>query len=67
MAQVTVDARPGFRVGSTVALQRGGHSVVYNYRILATGANRALTCFVSVGMHSRCMLTHFRRLPNTAM
>jgi hypothetical protein len=54
MAQVTIDARPGFRVGSTVALKRGGHSIVYNYRILATRVNRALTCFVSVGMHSRC-------------
>jgi hypothetical protein len=48
--QVNVDGRSNFRVGSNVAFKLGGHSVLYNYRILATGVTRTLSCHVLVGV-----------------
>jgi hypothetical protein len=55
--QVTVDGRSNFRVGSNVAFKLGGHSVLYNYRILATGVTRTLSCYVLVGVCNVATLT----------
>jgi hypothetical protein len=47
--KISVDGRAGFQVGSNIALSLGGHSIVYNYNILATRVTRSLPCPVTIG------------------